>query len=186
MWNEMGNEQERKSGKAERIVRTNRRAWITKGRREIDAETNQWHMIVCIYCRTDSFASSHVVKRHTQREWESERENTRTIVYVTLAVCVSECVYVFQLWDVRSKIIVVVVVVVGASLCIRLCRCWSLDIIWRHIILYYLALVLAFVWVCCMYVNVSLFHDISVRTCTILLLLTFYLTVSFTPYKIGT
>lgn len=50
-----------------------------------------------------------------------------TLLYVTR----SRCVYVFQLWDVRSKIVVV------ASLCIRLCRCWSLDIIWRHIILCY-------------------------------------------------
>lgn len=72
-------------------------------------------MIVCIYCRRDS-CRSHV--EHT-------------------IVCDSRCVYVFQLWDVRSKIVVVVVVVVVASLCIRLCRCWSLDIIWRHIILCY-------------------------------------------------
>lgn len=83
--------------------------------RDRDAETNQWHMIVCIYCRRDS-CRSHV--EHT-------------------IVCDSRCVYVFQLWDVRSKIVVAVVVVVVASLCIRLCRCWSLDIIWRHIILCY-------------------------------------------------
>lgn len=49
--------------------------------RERHAETNQWHMIVCIYCRRDS-CRSHV--EHT-------------------IVCDSRCVYVFQLWDVRSK-----------------------------------------------------------------------------------
>lgn len=58
-------------------------------------ETNQWHMIVCIYCRRDSCRSH--VRVHT-------------------IVCDSRCVYVFQLWDVRSKIgAVVVVVVVVAS-----------------------------------------------------------------------
>lgn len=90
----------------------------------------------------------------------------------------SVSVYVFQLWDVRSKI--VVVVVVGASLCIRLCRCWSLDIIWRHIILCYLALVLAFE---CVRVRARVCPFSMVQACVrvLLLLRTFYLTVSFTP-----
>lgn len=89
-----------------------------------------------------------------------------TLLYVTR----SRCVYVFQLWDVRSKIVVV------ASLCIRLCRCWSLDIIWRHIILCYFWRVLVLVcpfsalcmYLCCCCCSAhtrssSLFHTVIVH-----------------------
>lgn len=96
-------------------------------------ETNQWHMIVCIYCRTDS-CRSHV---------------RATLLYVTLGVFM----YFNCGMSVRKSVLLLSLSSSLLRLCIRLCRCWSLDIIWRHIILCYSVLVLVcpFFPILCMY-----------------------------------
>lgn len=148
-----------------------------ESKREMDAETNQWHMIVCIYCRTDSFASSHVVQRQraTVRHRAGERKKTRALLCVFMWVClcisIVGCPFENRRRCRRSFVMYSIMSLLVAR--------YHLE---THYFVLFGALVLAFECVC-VRASMSLFHDISVRTCVIAASHIIYLTVPFALYN---